>query len=279
MIDLIKIIHIHPLFWAILGIGALTGLFKEIIMLFIIVFVHELGHSYMAYRFQWRIKQITLLPFGGMAEMDEYGNKSIREEVLVILAGPLQHLWLIGASYLLLLTPFWTEGDHQIFLFHNMSILLFNLLPILPLDGGRLLFSFISFFYPFYQAYHLNYYLSITFLMIASSIALFILPFHLNLIAVLMFIWLQHYLDWKQRHYVFLRFLMERMVRGVAIRGQERMIKLSSSVPVTIAIKKINRQAYHYFSLPETNQFIEEGLVLEAFFDEKKRLLPIGKLI
>lgn len=138
-------------------------MFKEIIMLFFIVLVHELGHSYMAYRFRWRIKRITLLPFGGMAETEEYGNRPVREEFLVTINGPIQHLWLIGASFLLLKTPYWTQGDHEIFLFHNMAILLFNLLPILPLDGGRLMFSAYSYFFPFHKAYHINFYSSFFF--------------------------------------------------------------------------------------------------------------------
>src|SRR5690554_3228084 len=225
-----KKVSIHPLFWAILGIGGLTGLFKEIIMLFSIAFIHELGNTYMAYRFNWRIKKITLLPFGGMAQVEEYGNRPVHEEMLVILAGPIQHLWLIVGSFLLIHTPFWTEGDHNIFLFHNLSILLFNLLPILPLDGGKLLFSLLTIFYPFHKAYRINYSFSIMILILFISIVFFIFPFHLNLYAVIMFICLHHYLEWKQRHFMFVRFLLERIKKGP--HGKKQIIPLSPTASV-----------------------------------------------
>ncbi|ADU31279.1 M50 family metallopeptidase [Evansella cellulosilytica] len=277
MISLIKKIHIHPVFWGILGIGGLTGMFKEIVMLFLIVLVHELGHSYMAYRFNWRIKKIMLLPFGGMAETEEYGNRPVREELLVTISGPIQHLWLIGGSYLLLHTPIWTEADHQIFLFHNLTILFFNLLPILPLDGGKLVFAGISYFNSFHRAQQWSYISSIIILSILSFCSLSFLPFHLNLIVVLVFLWIHHYLEWKQRHFMFLRFLLER--KRVIPRGYSEWVKVSPSITVAEAMKHVNRQKYHYFTFGKKDTFIEEEKVLEAFFDLEKRFLPLGKLI
>jgi len=134
LIELLKKTKIHPLFWVILGIGGATGLFKEIMMLFVIVLIHELGHAFMANRFGWRISRILLLPFGGMAEMEEYGNRPVKEEILVTICGPLQHIWMMVASYLLLSTPLWSEADHQTFIFHNVTILLFNFLHLFLLN-------------------------------------------------------------------------------------------------------------------------------------------------
>ncbi|MBU9710285.1 M50 family metallopeptidase [Evansella tamaricis] len=279
MIEILRKVHIHPIFWAILGIGALTGFFKEIVMLFFIVFVHEMGHSVMAHHFQWRIKKITLLPFGGMAETEEYGNRPVKEEVLVVLFGPLQHLWLIGGSYLLLLTPIWNEGDHNIFLFHNLTILLFNLLPILPLDGGKLLFSIQSYFYAFHKAYHLNFYTSLSLLIILTVFSLTYMPFHLNLLVIIAFLWLHHYLEWKQRHFMFLRFLLERKRRIQKWSGKGVHVHVSPKISVADAMKQVNRQRYHYFVFGKNGIELEEHQVLEAFFNEEKRLLPIWKLI
>ncbi|MFA9555935.1 M50 family metallopeptidase [Evansella sp. AB-rgal1] len=277
MINLIRKIQIHPVFWGILGIGALTGLFKELLMLFFIVFIHELGHSYMAYRFKWRIKRIVLLPFGGMAETEEYGNRPVKEEILVIIFGPIQHIWLIGGSFLLLQTPFWSQADHDIFLFHNIVILLFNLLPILPLDGGKLVFSVYSYFSSFHKAHRRSYFTSACLLFLVSAFSLFYLSFHLNLIVVLIFLWIHHYLEWKQRHYMFLRFLLER--RRIGPYGTEKCITVSPTWTVSDAMKLVNRQRYHYFTFGKNGVVLEEPKVLEAFFDEEKRILPLAKLI
>src|SRR5690625_4698610 len=91
-------IKINPLFWLVVGIGVITGYFREIFMIFIIVFIHEMGHAVAASYFQWNIKKIELLPFGGVLEVDDE-NPPFREELIVILAGPLQHIWLIILSF------------------------------------------------------------------------------------------------------------------------------------------------------------------------------------
>ncbi|WKB36839.1 M50 family metallopeptidase [Terrilactibacillus sp. S3-3] len=87
-------IKIHPVFWFVMAAGAITGHFWEIAIAFFIVLVHECGHGFAAYKFGWHIEQIQLLPFGGVAKVEHASDRPMREEWLVILAGPLQHLWL-----------------------------------------------------------------------------------------------------------------------------------------------------------------------------------------
>lgn len=92
-------IRVHPTLWFVIGIAILTAHFVEMMMLLLIVFIHEMGHAVCAQHFKWRIKSIQLLPFGGAVETEEYGNKSLKEDLAVVLAGPLQHVWLIGAAF------------------------------------------------------------------------------------------------------------------------------------------------------------------------------------
>lgn len=53
----------------------MTGYFREVLMVFLIVFIHELGHAGAAHYFKWRIHKVELLPFGGVAEVEDSGNK------------------------------------------------------------------------------------------------------------------------------------------------------------------------------------------------------------
>src|SRR5699024_11983500 len=57
-----------------------------------IVLFHELGHYGAAKFFKWRIKGIMLWIFGGVMDTDEHGNKPFHEDIIVTVAGPLQHL-------------------------------------------------------------------------------------------------------------------------------------------------------------------------------------------
>lgn len=278
MIDLLGKTKIHPLFWAVLLIGGATGLFKEIIMLFVIVLIHEFGHAFMAYHLGWRIRRISLLPFGGMAEMEEYGNRPVKEEILVTICGPLQHIWMISASYILLLTPVWSVGDHQMFIFHNLTILLFNLLPIMPLDGGKLIFSLKTFLLPFQKSYQLSIRLSFMVLLGLTYVSLFIIPFHLNLVAILVFLWTHLYLEWKQRHYHFLRFLLER--KRLKRKRKMKYVHVLPTLTVANAMKKVHRdkEMVFLFTFDSKEIGVKEEMILEAFFETNNKHAPLYKI-
>lgn len=154
----------HPLFWVIIVIGIFTARFKELLLLFCIVLVHELGHAFAAAYYNWRIKQIQLLPFGGVVEMEEHGNKSLKEELIVVMAGPIQHIWMIAVAYILYKAGWVIDDLYHFFVWNNVIILGFNLLPIWPLDGGKVLFNVLSYRFPYLQAHEKMMKLSCVFL-------------------------------------------------------------------------------------------------------------------
>lgn len=126
---------------ALLGLG---GLLVEAALLFAIVFLHELGHVLMAQRAGLEVAEVELLPFGGVARIDDLLDYDPIVEVSVALAGPFVNAALIGA---------WVMCDHffslpgefgRQFLQANAVIGGFNLLPALPLDGGRVLRALLS---------------------------------------------------------------------------------------------------------------------------------------
>ena len=82
-------IRIHPLTWVMFALSVLTARFTELLLMFLVVLCHELGHAFAAQLFGWRIKSVTLLPFGGELDTDEHGNRPWKEELIVLAAGPL----------------------------------------------------------------------------------------------------------------------------------------------------------------------------------------------
>lgn len=108
------------------------------VLLFSSVLLHELGHALVARRFQLAISGIDLHLFGGTAKMAE-PPRSPREEMLVAIAGPVVSLALgLAALVGLQLTP----SLVPILSFvasANLMLFAFNLLPALPMDGGRVL--------------------------------------------------------------------------------------------------------------------------------------------
>jgi Zn-dependent protease/CBS domain-containing protein len=128
-----------PRYWGMGGIAAL--------LLFLSVLLHELGHSYVALRYQIPIRQITLFIFGGMAHMEKE-PPSPRAEFLIAIAGPLVSL-ILGAGCFggaIAMESLFSQSGFQglvvlgsLLGMVNVQLGLFNLIPGFPLDGGRVL--------------------------------------------------------------------------------------------------------------------------------------------
>ncbi|GAE36777.1 M50 family metallopeptidase [Halalkalibacter akibai] len=282
MRELLSKIKVNPLFWFVVGIGVFTGYFREVLMIFTIVFIHEMGHAIAAHWFKWRINKIELLPFGGVAEVEDPGNRPFHEELIVIIAGPLQHVWMMLLSYVLVHFSFWTSTDHHLFVWHNLMILVFNLLPILPLDGGRLVQLWCTYRYPYVRALTISRFASGTCLAVLCGISLFFFPYHLNLWVVLTFLFLTNYLEWKQRHYRFMRFLMARRTSKIEYK-EKNTVAIRDSLPLREAMKQIKRGHYHLFKVfqLQTGQSleIEEKDLIQLLFTNKKPQAPLSQFL
>jgi Zn-dependent protease/CBS domain-containing protein len=125
-----------------------------ILVIFLCVLLHELGHGLMAKRFGIKTTKITLLPIGGVASLEGI-PKNPRHELLVALAGPAVNLLIVLVLYFMLpvqgflelhftellkkLSEF-TLGNFLFYLFvANLGLVIFNLIPAFPMDGGRVL--------------------------------------------------------------------------------------------------------------------------------------------
>ncbi|TES51598.1 protease [Halalkalibacterium halodurans] len=281
---LFKKMKVNPLFWFVIGMGVLTGYFREVLMVFVIVFVHEMGHAVAAHFFRWRIRKIELLPFGGVAEVEEGGNRSFKEEVIIITAGPLQHVWMMAVSYGLVALEMWNVSTYQQFLWYNVTILAFNLLPILPLDGGRLIQLLCMRFWPYRLALRRTVGLSFLFLTVAVCVAVILYPFHLNLWLVLAFLIVNNYLEYKQCHYRFIRFLTERFYIGLSQQGKPHLpVVVSAHQEVSEVAKQFRRGVIHTIIVNDAKQkrthYLPETEVLRALFEAKLPRAPLSTII
>lgn len=165
-------LKLHITFFIIIALGAwqwagrsddpLAGaVFGALLMigLFLCVVLHELGHSLTARLFGIETREILLLPLGGVAQLNKNPDQP-RHELLIALAGPLVNVVIAVLLVIVGLTPhvnlFNTLLNGQgllqglsneptlpnlllWLLSANISLVLFNLIPAFPLDGGRVL--------------------------------------------------------------------------------------------------------------------------------------------
>jgi Zn-dependent protease len=137
-------------------------LFNEalIVVLFVCVVLHEFGHALTAKRFNINTKKIMLLPIGGVATLEKMPEKP-GQELLVAFAGPAVNV--VIAILLAIIVPVKSyfnfdavvleevlyQPTFQNFLFYlfiaNVMLVVFNLIPAFPMDGGRVLRALLSF--------------------------------------------------------------------------------------------------------------------------------------
>ncbi|RDI96224.1 CBS domain-containing protein [Meiothermus sp. QL-1] len=130
-----------------LGLLAALGLFLSVL-------VHELGHALAARAYGVQTREITLWLLGGVAQLEQIPRARGAEAVIAV-AGPIVSVLLAG--FFGLWRGLVQEGPVLQFLlgylgFINLSLALFNLLPALPLDGGRILRSLLALYRPYLEA-------------------------------------------------------------------------------------------------------------------------------
>lgn len=192
-------------FFILCFLSFLTGLFKQFLIIFFLIIIHEFGHLLVAKLFKWKIDKIKIYIFGGCVKFNESLNKPIYEEFLILIAGPL--FQMLG---FLFLTFLYNEGlifykDYLVIKSYNYTLLSFNLLPIYPLDGGKIFNLLCNYFF--------NYKLGNKFVIIISYIlSIIILIFNKNynlfLMIILLIIEITRYL--KNQNFIYNRFLLER---------------------------------------------------------------------
>jgi Zn-dependent protease len=141
----------------VLGMAWSVGL---IVLFFVCVILHELGHSLTARRYGINVPRIMLLPIGGMAEFDRIPRKP-SQELLITAAGPAVNFALVALLLPLVWRDFFLSEGVEAYspagvtvqlVYANFIMGLFNLVPVFPMDGGRIFRALLAMKLPYLRA-------------------------------------------------------------------------------------------------------------------------------
>lgn len=167
-----------------------------ILLLFMFVVLHEFGHALVARKFGIKTRDITLLPIGGVAQLERM-PRDPKQELWVALAGPAVNLllaiilfgWLFLTNNLQNLTQLNLTSGSLIerLAIVNLTLMLFNLIPAFPMDGGRVLRALLALRMDYIKATQTAVIFGQAFALIFGIIGLFSDPIFLF---IALFIWI-----------------------------------------------------------------------------------------
>ena len=136
-------IKFHWSFFLLAILMIVFGKIRTFLLALASVLLHEMGHSYVGRKLGYKLNIITLLPYGAMLS-GKNAPFSENDEIKIAIAGPLVNAFLIIISISICWTFPALNNLAQEFVLANLYTLIFNILPVYPLDGGRILKAMFS---------------------------------------------------------------------------------------------------------------------------------------
>jgi len=230
-----------------------TGLIKNIILIYLIVIFHELGHLFIIKLLKYEVLKIDIYPMGGVTKVNKKINTSITHELLISMFG------IIFQVILALIFMIFYNGNlvslntYNLFKVYNKTIMIFNMLPIIPLDGYIFLRSILEMVFPYKKSFYLSFIISII------SIILFITfneLYSLNNYLMISFLIYKIINSLKDFKYENLKFLLERHLFNLKYH------KIKNEKHPNLNLLK--KDTYHYFK--SNNTIISEKNLLNHKF-------------
>lgn len=223
-------IEIHNITYITMLISFLSGYFQYIYILLLIIFIHEFGHFFISNLINIKANKIIIYPFGGLTIYDSDLNLNTNKELISLLGGITFQLLFYFLVVIIHNNNLMTDNVFNIIKRINIILISFNFLPILPLDGGRLLNILLDKIFPYKLSNKLTLIVSILFL------GLFIM-YKRTILSILLFVFLlkEIILEINNIDNKYMTFLFERYKNNYSFKKIKRINNLN----------KFKRDYYH----------------------------------
>ncbi len=251
-------INVSPFLLILIFISFISGLFKEILTFFLIIIIHELGHVLTSIILKRKIKKISFGITGGFITYDDRIDTPLSEEFLISISGV-----IMQTIFYLLCSIFLKRGiinDKLFFLIekYHFSILIFNLIPVIPLDGSKIIEIFLCKVFPYKKSLYLN-----SFISFFTCVLMFIMmvfnydKLESSYVMLYVFILKKSVKYFKEIPYIFNKFLFERYCYPA--NGITKLVVNSTD------LKLMKRRKRHVFK--GEKRYYTEREILKKKFD------------
>lgn len=242
-------VHIDISTYIIILLSFLAGYFEYVFLTILIIVVHELGHYISGYLLGLKVRDVRIFMFGGVTTLDESLNLSIKKEIIMILMGPFTQLLFFMLIYYLFTLGYVNPYTYEKIVYINTILFSFNLSPILPLDGGKILNNILDIFLPFDLSHVISIVISILFIPF-----MFLFDNKLFVIVMVLFLVLNILDEINLHKYRLKKLLLERKLNKISFK---KCINIDN-------IKNVRRG--YSFNINVDGHYVSEKTYYENFF-------------
>lgn len=211
-----SIFKINIFTYIFLILSMLAGYGREMLIVYFILIVHELGHYILFKYYNISVNKITLYPYGGMIDNNMLINTNSKKVLIISFGGIFIQIILYLIIYLLFKVGFIDYNFYKMFFKYNLYIILFNLIPIYPLDGFKILNSFFELVLSFKLSLKCSIIFNFIFIILFF---LFLYIFNVNNYVIVIFLLCNLINYIKSIKYIINKFYLERMIYDIKYDG------------------------------------------------------------
>lgn len=249
---------INPLTVIFILLAFIFNKFNFLLLHYLVALIHELFHYITAKFLNVEVEEITFLPIGFYLKINGLEDYSFIKQLLVLISGPLSFFFSFLVLRILYNLDLISIYGYKEGLISNNFILIFNLLPIYPLDGSKIIELLLTPFFNEYKLRVIRIILSLLTLVIASSYLLSLGEF-----IVMIFLFITTIVSLVKLKKDYILYLLSRMTKK-----NKRKIKMNSK-------KEIYRLKDNYFL--ENNKILNEKEIISQIVFSSKLKDEMGK--
>lgn len=206
--------------YIIMAIGfILTGYYLNLIVFTSLIIFHELGHYTIAKLFHFNVTKIIIYPYGGLTKIEDLINKDINKELLIATSGVIfQMLFFIFIIYLYHIGII-REYTFNLYKEYNSALIFFNLLPIYPLDGSKILNLLLSKYLPYHTSNKITIIISILIILFLLIKDIYQNSYSYFMIICILLDYI--YKFYKNLDYIYNKFILERYLYKINYQSKK----------------------------------------------------------
>jgi len=248
-----KKIKIHYTYYIISISFILTGEFLNLLIFTSLIIIHELGHYLACLLVKINVKKIIIYPYGGITKTEDIIDIDFKSELLISISGIIMQFIYFLIINLLYKNYLIREYTYNLFYNYHYSMLIFNLIPIYPLDGSKILNILINKIFNF----KISNFLLIIISIINMIVMLFIYKINYSYLMIVGVLINYLFTYIKNIKYLYNRFLLEKYLYKKDYKNK-KIIK---------DYTKMYRNSNHI--IKNNNKYIKEEDFLIKMFDLK----------